>query len=111
MQEAVEDGIALHVSAADELLDVFSVLREAFINAVRSGDAQEAKRLRSLIEAGKSLSEMGDKTLRLGRIVRGIKDGEASDSGAAEDTKWVIEHRELEPKKIAVNEHGRAVGE
>lgn len=106
-QRAIEDrvsGLAAHVDRADALVALSAQLEAELLSDTKASS-------RSKIEAYKSLVEATDKATRLARAVRGIRDGEASESGSAEDTKWVIEHRELEPKKIAVNDQGRAVGE
>lgn len=108
MQEAITDGLTAHVNAADQLLDVFTDLKDAFVQAIKSGDAAEVRRLRALIESGKSLSEMGDRAIRVGRVVRGLKDGVASEK--PDDGPLEINQRRLEPVKVNVDSNGRAVG-
>lgn len=81
-------------------------LRRYMRNQITPGMHQsEADVLNALLSAAERAAKMN-------RMIAGKGNGEASDDAFdPEDAKIVIEQRTLEPKKITVNERGRAVNE
>lgn len=110
MQSAVDHNVDNHNIASNKLLAALGALADEFVKAVESEDYEKVKKLRGAIEAGRSLSEMGDKVIRSGRLVLGIKEGEPSTLSEPDTVLEVIQQR-LEPKVVETDKDGRAIGD
>jgi hypothetical protein len=82
LHNAVAEACANHIKASDRILETVTILADKLVELVKLEPTEDnksgARYLRSLIESGKSLGEMADKVIGIGRLSRGLRPGDAS---------------------------------